>query len=91
MNTLIHADFFFFVTTIVVILIAICVIIALVYIIKILRTVSEVSIKVKDESEEIINDVRALRGHIKTQGLKLSILSRFFNKIFGRGRKTKKE
>ena len=84
MNTLIHADIFFFVTTIVVILVALGVIIALYYVIRILRTVSQVSETVKNESEEIVKDVHALRGEIKKEGVKFMTFGTFFKKIFRR-------
>jgi len=58
MDTLIHADIFFFVSTIALIFISLGIIVALIYIIKILRNVSDVSSKVKDESTEILSDIK---------------------------------
>jgi len=90
METLIHADIFFFVSTIALVLIAIALIVVLIYIIKILRTVSAVSDRVKEESSEIIDDLKTLRTSIKQEGVRLSFIKQFFNKIFGR-RKSKKD
>lgn len=74
MNTLIHADIFFFITTIVVIVLALGVCIALFYIIRILRNFSDVSDKVKIESTEIIQDIKHAREKIKSQGLGFSYI-----------------
>lgn len=90
MNTLIHADIFFFVSTIALIFISIGIAIALVYVIKILRNVSDVSDKVKDESTEILADIKELRGDIKKEGFRLHYVSNFFARLFGRRAKSKK-
>ncbi|MBX4197880.1 hypothetical protein KW782_00930 [Candidatus Parcubacteria bacterium] len=84
METLIHADIFFFITTIAVVLISIGIIVAIVYIIKILRTVSHVSDKVKEESEEILLDLKHLRGNVKSQGFRWSYVKQFIRSIFKR-------
>jgi hypothetical protein len=91
MDSLLHADIFFLVTTVAMILITIVIVIALIYVIKILRDVSSVSKKVKNESDEIINDIKLLRGSIKTQGLKMSLLKNFFGSFFKRRKKSSKE
>lgn len=90
METLIHADIFFFVSTIALGLVTVGLIIALIYIIKILRTVSRVSEKVKDESDEIIADIKNLRGNIKQQGFGLRNVKDIVKMVFGR-KKAKKE
>jgi uncharacterized membrane protein len=89
MNSLIHADIFFFVSTIALILISIGIIIIIVYIIKILRTVSEVSDKVKEESTEIIHDIHTLRGDIRREGFQARYIKSFFGRLFGRRAKKK--
>ncbi len=90
MDPLIHADIFFFISTIALVIITIGLSIAMVYLIKILRTVSQVTEKLKDESEELIKDVKALRGSIKTQGFRLLYVKDFIQMIFGK-RKSKKD
>ena len=82
MQTLIHADIFFFVTTIAVVIIAVGTFIALAYVIKILRNVSDVSKKVRDESEEIVNDVHEMRHSIKKEGLRLKFIKSFLVRLF---------
>lgn len=65
MQTIVHADIFFFITSIALVLLTIGLSIALFYSIKILRNLSEVSKVVKEEGTEIVNDVREIRGKIK--------------------------
>jgi uncharacterized membrane protein YgaE (UPF0421/DUF939 family) len=92
MNTLIHADVFFFVSTIVFTIIGLGIAIALFYVIKILRTLNDVSKKVKEESDGIIADVHALRGSIKSEGFKMKYAVSFMKALFGRRKaKARKE
>ncbi len=72
MNTLIHADIFFYVTTIVVILLAVLVSILIFFLIKISRNVSEIVKKVKKESDNIVEDVSSFREKIKEEGSKVA-------------------
>ena len=67
MQTLIHADIFFFVTTIVEVLVAIALIIVLVYIAVILADIRELSRTIKKEGAEIVDDVHAFREEIKEE------------------------
>lgn len=90
MDTIIHADIFFFVSTIALVVITLGLIVALVYIIKILRTISNVSEKVKDESDEILADIKNLRGTIKRQGFGLRNVTELIKMVFGR-KKSKKD
>jgi uncharacterized protein YoxC len=89
MDTLIHADIFFFITTISIVVVTIGFIIALIYIIKILRTVSKVGDKVKEESDEIIDDIKALRGNIKQQGFSFMNVKNVIKMVFGKKRSKK--
>ena len=90
MDNLIHADIFFFISTIALVVVSVGLIIALVYVIKILRNVSEVSDKVKEESSEILDDLKSLRGTIKQEGFKLSYFGTFIKHLFSKPRKAKK-
>ena len=82
METLMKADIFFFVTTIAVIAVTIGLMVALTYIIKILRNASHISDKVKEESDEIISDIKSLRGNVKAQGFKVQYVKQFIKRIF---------
>lgn len=77
MNTLIHADIFFFITTIAVILVTILFILLLAYGVKIARTVSSIATTIKEESENVIEDIAELRGKVKEEGVKVSAFWRF--------------
>jgi hypothetical protein len=87
METLIHADIFFFVTTVVLIVFSIGVIIALIYVIKILHNVFHVSVKVKEESDEILSDIKTLRGNVKSHGFSVKYIKAFISKVFKRKKK----
>lgn len=82
MNTLIHADIFFFITTIAVILLVILLIILLAYAIKIVRTISSIAETVKTESENVVEDIAELRGKVKEEGVKVSAFWRFVTGFF---------
>ncbi len=85
MQSIIHADIFFFVTTIALILISICLIIALIYTIRILRNIFEVSNTVKSEGTEIINDIREISTNLreKTSGAGFGLGLAFLKRLFG--------
>lgn len=65
MNTLIHADIFFFVTTIAVILIALVLIVIFIYIAVILADIREISRLVRKESGEIAEDLKGMHAEIR--------------------------
>ncbi len=69
-ESLIHADIFFFISTIALVLISIAVIVASVYVIKILRNVKEMTDKMNAESSEIISDLKKLRANLRDEGVK---------------------
>ena len=91
MNTLVHADVFFFVSTIALIVITILLVVALIFFVKILKDISEISSNVKKESIEIIEDVKQLRGDIKQEGFKLTKLATFFGRMFFKKRKSARD
>ena len=84
MNTLIHADIFFFVTTIVVVVFAILGIVAWVYVIKILANLKKLSDKARVEGEFIIEEMGELRGRLHEQTFGMSSLFRFFRRVISR-------
>lgn len=71
LDTLAKSDLFFFLTGLAVIIVTLLVLIALVYIIKILRDVEDITDNVREESEEIIEDIHNTRTSIK-KGVKKS-------------------
>jgi uncharacterized protein (UPF0335 family) len=88
METLIHADIFFFITTIAVALVTVGIVIALAYLIKILRNVSEVSEKVKEEGAEILEDIHTMRHDLKRDGFRFRFIKNFFARLFRRKKKS---
>ena len=90
MDSIIHADIFFLVSTVTIIVISIGLVIALIYIIRILKNVTYVSSKVKEETDEILSDVKTLRGHIKAEGFKVKYITAFLSGIFKRKKSSKK-
>lgn len=92
MDTLIHADVFFFVTTIAVIVGTVAFTVMFFYFIKVLKNVRDVSREIKEEAQLIREDIRMTRENVKKEGFKLkhivSLFSRFSDKKT-RSKKTK--
>jgi|YelNatPaOPRAMG01_1025707.scaffolds.fasta_scaffold14155_1 5-bromo-4-chloroindolyl phosphate hydrolysis protein len=91
MDTLIHADIFFFITTIAVIVISIILGVVLYYLVKILKNVRDITESVKEETNLIRKDIQDARENIKVEGFKLKHLISFFSSFLKdkKGRKTK--
>lgn len=68
MDTLIHADVFFFVTTIAVVVVATVLTIVLLYLVKILRNVKRITEQVHEETVLFREDLRDLRGQVRHEG-----------------------
>jgi hypothetical protein len=67
MQTLIHADIFFFVTTVIVIALGLISIVILTYIAFIIADIREISRIARRESGEIAEDIAEIRGEIKKE------------------------
>lgn len=80
MNTLIHADIFFFITTTAVIFLTFILAIIGVYVVLILQDTKAITKKIKEESDELAGDLKELRGEIKKEGANLKKLFNFFIK-----------
>ncbi len=90
MEQIAKSDIFFFVTTIAVIAIAIALVIALIYIIEILRDIREVSGKARQESEEIIKEIGSLRQKVKDKSESfVAGLLTFISKVFKSKKRSK--
>ena len=66
---MLKSDIFFMVTTASIVLITIGIIVAFVYIIRILRNTSKVSDAVREEGQEIIKHVSEVRTKVRDEGL----------------------
>lgn len=81
MGDILKSDVFFFVTTICIGLFTLAVVILAAYAVSIMSDVKHVSKKVKEESEEFINDAREMRTKLKEKGGSLlGLLSVIFGK-----------
>jgi predicted PurR-regulated permease PerM len=80
MDTFIHADIFFFVTTIVLVVFAAFGVILLIYSVKIVRTVSDIANTIKTESKNIAEDIESIREQVKEKGSKLSVFTGLIGK-----------
>lgn len=86
MGTLIHADIFFFITSIFVMCITVGFVVALVYIIPILKDMRHLSGIAKKEGDKLAGDIDGLRGAMKEEGKKAkSILDYFLSLFIRRG------
>jgi hypothetical protein len=90
-ESLIHADIFFFVTTIALVVLSIGFAICLYYGIKILKNVKEMSDKIHAESDEILSDVKKLRGALRDEGIKWKHVADLARNFFIRKGKKAKE
>jgi hypothetical protein len=71
MQSFIHADIFFFVTTVVVALVGIGFLVIVLYLIRIVRTVQKIMRAIRDESEAVVADVSELRAHLRKGGSRM--------------------
>ena len=67
MESLIHADIFFFITTIITIVLGILFSIVLVYIIKILIDIREISRIARIETIDMAEDIHSIRNEVRSQ------------------------
>ncbi len=67
METLIHADIFFFITSIATVIIGILLAITLVYIIKILIDIREISRIARSESKDLADDIHVIRNEVQSE------------------------
>lgn len=84
MDTLVHADIFFFITTIAVVLITIFLAVALVYVLKILIDVKYIVGRFREESDLLVKDLRDLRAHVRAEGFQLKWVTNFLAAIYRR-------
>ena len=90
MNTLVHADLFFFVTTVFVGILSLSTAIAMYYVIGILRDVKQLSAILKEEGERIGGDLAHLHLVAREEGSKLRAMLGLLL-AFGRHKRTTKE
>jgi type II secretory pathway pseudopilin PulG len=82
MDTLIHADIFFFVTTIVVVIVGIAFTVALIYLAKVLSDIKEITKQVKEEAMLVREDIQGLRSDVKREGFRVERFLMFIKNLF---------
>ena len=88
MQTLIHADIFFFISTIATVIIAISIVIALIFVILILKNLRQISETVKTEAGHIAEDMDDLRvkAHSFSWIMAFELFKKFFIKYIKRNK-----
>ena len=91
MNELIHADIFFFIASIGFILVALILAVVLLYAISIMMDIKHISRRIREEGDDVIDDLRVIRKHIVEDGISLgglkSALDLFFPSFFRKNRR----
>ena len=83
MDTLIHADIFFFVTTIAVVVVTIALTVLIVYLVKVFRSVRKIADAVNEETILLRRDIGDLRNEIRARGAKAAGTFSWFERFFG--------
>ena len=91
METLIHADIFFFITSIFVIFLTVGFGVALVYIIPILKDMRHLSALARDEGDKLTQDIDDLRSAVKEEGIKAKSILDYFLALFMRRQKVSRK
>ncbi len=87
METLIHADIFFFISTIAIVFFVIGFIIFTVYFVHILNDLKHISSTMRKEGDKLAEDVDVLREKAKEEGVKIKSILDFFLELFTRRQK----
>ena len=90
MDTLVHADIFFFVTTIAVVVIAVAIIVVSFYLVDFLRRARDIAEDVKRETALVREDIHHARMRVKAGGLRLAHLMDFFSGFIKKSKKKSK-
>ena len=85
MDTLIHADIFFFVTTIAVVVITIALTVLVVYLVKVFRSVRKIADMVSDETVLVRKDIADLRSEVRVRGARAVGMLDWVDRFFGMG------
>jgi hypothetical protein len=89
MDTLIHADIFFFVTTIAVVVITIALTVLIVYLVKVFRSIRKIADAVNEETILLRRDIGDLRNEVRARGVRAGAAIDWFGKFFGKAVKSR--
>lgn len=84
MDTLIHADIFFFVTTIAVVIVGAVLAVALIYFVKILSDIKKITKQVHEETILFREDLHDLRTEVHHDGFKMQHFIDFMTRLVRR-------
>ena len=90
METLIHADIFFFITTIWVVIISAIFVVILWHVAFIVSDLRHISRKFREGSEALSQDLNDLRNVIRTEGANVKPIFKYFKGLFAHRRSHKK-
>jgi len=90
METLIHADIFFFITTIWVVILSAIFVVILWNVAFIVNDLRHISRKIRDGSEALSEDLHDLRTVIHTEGANANQVWKYFKHLFSRRQNRKK-
>jgi uncharacterized protein YoxC len=89
MDTLIHADVFFFVTTIAVVVITIALTVLIVYLVKVFRNIRKITDMVSEETILLRRDIGDLRNEIRERGARAVGMFDWVDRFFGGNKKSR--
>ena len=81
MEEFVKADIFFVIASIAAVVVSALVAVALIYVIRIVRNVTDISERVRAESSALSQDLSELRASVRTKGLRLRQLVSFLAKV----------
>ena len=90
MNTLIHADIFFFVTTIWVIIISAIIAVILWNVVYIVRDLRHISRKIREGGDALSGDLHDLHTVLRAEGAKANSIYKYFKHLFVKRKEHKK-
>lgn len=89
MDTLIHADIFFFVTTIAVIVITVVLTVLIIYLVKVLENVRKITDAVNEETVLLRRDIGDLRSEVRARGARAAGAMDWFEQLLGITKKSR--
>lgn len=84
MTEFLQMDVFFFITSAFVVVLVVLLVIAGVYVTKILRDIKYITRKAKSETELLSQDIDELRTNVRKEGAKIKHFGKFFSSIYKR-------
>lgn len=81
MDNIVQSDIFFFITGVAVIGVTLVLVVAMVYIIFILKDIKQILSTAKKETEYLAEDIADLRANVREKGMKISSILDFVQSI----------